>query len=217
VVLMAKEPRAGYAKTRLAPAVGAAGAAQVAAALLADAVSAVSGCSAERRVTAYSGAAGPWLPAGIPAIAQRGADLGERLANVVRDVQAPLLIVAADSPEMRPASIDEALGLLITSHYDAVIGRARDGGYWCIGLVAPHPEVFEGVPMSVPGTAQAQVDRLTELGLSSAEAELFWDVDDEASAEAAARACPRSAFAITWEPLAAARERRVPEGGNLLS
>lgn len=212
---MAKEPRAGYAKTRLAPAVGAGGAAEVAAALLADAVAAVLGCSAQRRMTAYSGDAGAWLPKAVPAIAQRGADLGERLANVVRDVEAPLLIVAADSPEMRPAAIDRALGLLMTGPHDAVIGRTRDGGYWCIGLVIPHPEVFQGVPMSTPHTARAQVERLVELGLVTAEADLFWDVDDQPSADAAARACPNTAFAAAWEPLVAARRALAPGGDHL--
>lgn len=210
VVLMAKEPRAGHAKTRLAATVGAAGAAELAASLLVDAIEAISGCSAERTIVAYAGEPGGWLPAGLRAIAQRGAELGERLANVVRDVGAPVLIMATDSPEVRPAAVDRALDLLMTSGSDAVIGRTRDGGYWCIGLVAPHPEVFDGVPMSAPDTAEVQISRIAELGLGCAEADVFWDVDDEPSALAAASACPGSAFAATWRPLWAACRARVP-------
>jgi rSAM/selenodomain-associated transferase 1 len=202
--LMAKEPRAGYAKTRLSPAVGSAGAAEVAAALLADALTAVSACSAERLVVAYAGEAGPWLPPGIQAVPQRGGDLGERLAGVVEDVGAPLLVVAADSPEMNAAVIDRALGQLRTGEHDAVLGRARDGGYWCIGLVASRQQVFQGVPMSAPDTADRQLQRMAALGLRVVEADLLWDVDDEASADAAADGCPAGRFVSVWRSLRSA-------------
>ncbi|MHB8505741.1 MAG: TIGR04282 family arsenosugar biosynthesis glycosyltransferase [Acidimicrobiales bacterium] len=204
---MAKEPRPGFAKTRLALAVGASGAGRLAAALLTDAVEAVCGCGASRRVVAYVGRQSSWLPDGMTPIAQRGIDLAARLAYVVGEVGAPLLIVAADSPEMTAPVIDRALRLLVCGEHDAVVGPTHDGGYWGIGLTGSWTDVFEGVPMSAPDTAEVQIRRLHQLGLRTAGADLLWDVDDEPSAEAAARARPDSAFAGAWRTL---NEDRAP-------
>ena len=85
------------------------------------------------------GEPGPWLPDGFEVIAQRGDGFGERLANAVRDVGEPLLMVGMDTPQLTRALLAGALERLDEPAVDAVLGPTPDGGYWAIGLAARRP------------------------------------------------------------------------------
>jgi uncharacterized protein len=98
-----------------------------------------------------------------------------------------------DTPQVTAAHLRGALAAL--ARRDAVLGPALDGGYWAIGLAAPEPRAFAGVPMSRADTCARQRARLRELGLSWAEREPLRDVDDAAAARAVAATIPGSAFA----------------------
>ena len=201
LVVMAKSPVAGQAKTRLCPPLDAGQAAALAQAALADTLQAVAWTPAARRVLVLAGEPGPWLPEGWEVIAQRGAGLGERLAHAVSDVGGPLVIVGMDTPQLTRALLSDALDALAAPGTDAVLGPTLDGGYWAIGLVAPDPAVFAGVPMSSARTCAAQRARLHELGLATTELGTLRDVDDYADATAVAALAPWSRFAAAYELL----------------
>ena len=192
--MIAKAPVAGRVKTRLCPPFSPAAAAALAEAALRDTLAAVRGVPGVRRVLVLDGAPGPWVGPGIDVVPQRGDGLGERLAAAFADLGGPALVVGMDTPQLTAAHLRAALAAL--AGRDAVLGPALDGGYWGIGLAAPHPRAFAGVPMSRADTCERQRAQLRRLGLSWAEAAPLRDVDDVADARAVARElAPGSAFA----------------------
>lgn len=198
---MAKAPVPGRVKTRLCPPLDHAQAATLAEAALADTLQAVASTPATRRVVVLEGSPGAWLPAGMEVVAQRGTSLGERLANAVRDVGGPLLLLGMDTPQLTRAGLQGALAALDGEGSDAVLGPTADGGYWTIGLAAPDPRAFDGVPMSSPATAERQRVRLRELGLRVRELPALRDVDGFDDAVAVAAAAPWTRFAAALELL----------------
>jgi len=134
---MAKAPRIGRVKSRLAKGIGRVGAwafyrqtlAAVSRPLAADprwttwlAVS-PDGAVHEDRV---------W-PVQSPRFSQGEGDLGQRMGRAM-DIMAPgpVVIIGADIPDIRPPHITSAFAAL--GHADAVFGPADDGGYWLVGL-----------------------------------------------------------------------------------
>jgi rSAM/selenodomain-associated transferase 1 len=163
LAVIAKEPVAGLAKTRLVPALGEAGAARAATAMLIDTLAAV-----------RSSGADPWLcftPAearerlgtlapGFGLLAQAPGDLGDRLAACLADLLGAgadrVAIVGADTPHIPAASYRRAFALL--DEADVALGPALDGGYYLVAAKAARPELFVGVPM---GTEQVLAETLT--------------------------------------------------------
>jgi rSAM/selenodomain-associated transferase 1 len=195
--VVAKAPVPGRSKTRLCPPCTPEGAARLAEAALADTLETVAATPVARRVLVLEGTAGRWLPGGFEVIAQRGEGLAERLANAFVDAGGPGLLIGMDTPQVTPALLERGLCALRHPSTDAVIGPARDGGYWAIGLRRPDPEVFRDIPMSTPGTLIAQRRRLRALGLRTARLPQRRDVDRIGDALAVAASSPRSRFART--------------------
>jgi glycosyltransferase A (GT-A) superfamily protein (DUF2064 family)/SAM-dependent methyltransferase len=196
VVVMAKAPVAGRVKTRLQPAFSAGEASALAAAAIRDTLDAVAEASPRRVVVAWDGPVAPWLPSTVCVVPQRGSTLDERLESVFEDVySAPddrsrsVLLVGMDTPHLRAADLD-----VTWADDDAVLGPACDGGYWSVGFRRHVPGAIRGVPMSVPHTGRAQLDRLHALGLRVGLLPTMRDVDDAADAAAVAAEAPETRF-----------------------
>ena len=193
LIVIAKAPVAGKAKTRLIPDLGAAGAAAVAEACLLDTLEAVVDTPAARRVLVLEGEPGDWIPGQFEVVPQREGDLDVSLAGAFEDSgAAPALLVGMDTPQVTPQLLVRCVAALETGAHDAVIGGAPDGGYWAIGLRESDPRVFEGVPMSEDDTGERQRERLRELGLSFAELPEVRDVDTIDSLRAVAAEAPET-------------------------
>ncbi len=189
VLVMAKEPRAGRVKTRLCPPCSPTEAAEIAEAALADTLAAVAACGAPRKVLALDGEPGPWLPPGFEVVAQRSGDFNHRLTCAWADTGGPGIQIGMDTPQVRPAELDELLGRLDES--DALLGHAADGGWWVIGWRHADPgAVFTGVPMSTGHTGRAQEARLRALGLRLHRAATLRDIDTFADLQAIAAEFP---------------------------
>jgi rSAM/selenodomain-associated transferase 1 len=201
LLVIAKEPIAGRVKTRLTPPCTPRQAAALAAAALADTLSAVTAArGAGRRVLVLDGTPGPWVPRGVQVIAQRGVGLAERLAAAFADAGGPAFLVGMDTPQLTPAHLEAGLNAVRAGR--AAFGPAVDGGYWGIGLHRPDPAVFAGVPMSEDCTGAVQRARLAGLGLRTVGLPPLRDVDTIADARAVAAEAPGSAFAATLEAVA---------------
>jgi len=206
VAVIAKEPVAGLVKTRLVPALGAAGAARVAAAMLADTLAVVAGVDAA-----------PWLcftPAeardrlarlapGFGLLPQAGGDLGDRLAacldELLRTGAERVAIVGADTPHVPAARYRRALALL--DRDDLVLGPALDGGYYLVAARMARPELFVGVQMGTATVLKETVARAGRLGLRVGLLPVLRDLDrvDDLEAALAGRlldGCPRTRAAV---------------------
>lgn len=88
---------------------------------------------------------GLW-PESMPRFTQNGGGLSERSARLFTE-KGPAITIGTDIPAMRRSDI--AAGFKALKHNDAVIGPAKDGGFYLIGLNAPtDPELFDGIRWS---------------------------------------------------------------------
>jgi len=206
LLVIAKEPVPGRAKTRLAPALGEDGAARLAEAALADTLEAVAEAAlagGNRSLLALDGNPGEWVPPGFDVIRQRGSGLAERLTAAFEDAAGASLLIGMDTPQVTAATLTSACGQLCERHTDAVIGPAEDGGWWALGMRAPHPLAFAGVPMSEAHTGAAQLQALGSLGLATRQLEPMRDVDTIDDALAVAEEVRGSRFARVMAQLSA--------------
>jgi glycosyltransferase A (GT-A) superfamily protein (DUF2064 family) len=205
LLVLAKAPRPGVSKTRLAPAYGPDGAAALAAAALADTLDAVAVADCARRVLVLGGtpdpALHPALPAGFDVVPQVGGGLGERIAAALAAVPGPALLIGMDTPQVTPGLLRLDLADRGT---DAWLGLAEDGGWWALGLRRASRfarRVLDGVPMSTAHTGAVQRRRLVAAGLAVADLPRLRDVDEPADAEIVAAAAPGTRFAATLRQL----------------
>jgi uncharacterized protein len=170
LAVIAKEPVAGLAKTRLVPALGETGAARAATAMLADTLAAVGASGADPWLCFTPAAARERLrrlAPGFRLLPQAAGDLGDRLAACLADLLAAgadrVAIVGADTPHVPRASFRQALALL--DEADVVLGPALDGGYYLVAAKAARPELFVGVPMGTDVVLTETLARAARDGL----------------------------------------------------
>jgi rSAM/selenodomain-associated transferase 1 len=201
LLVIAKAPLPGRAKTRLCPPCSQDQAAGLAEASLLDTLAVVARTPAKRRVLVFEGDAERWRPPGFDVIPQRGDGLDERLAAAFEDVGGPALLVGMDTPQLTERLLLDGIRALEHPAVDAVLGPALDGGYWSVGLKRAHKGIFKDVRMSVATTVHEQRARITELGLKLREQAQLRDVDTIEDARAVAREAPRSRFAAALAAL----------------
>ncbi|HET6856352.1 MAG TPA: DUF2064 domain-containing protein [Streptomyces sp.] len=202
LLVIAKEPRPGRVKTRLTPPFTPAQAAALAEAALTDTLLAVARTPARRRVLVLDGETGPWLPPGFDVVPQCAGGLDERLAAAFAGCDGPALLIGMDTPQVTPD--------LLTVDFDGIdacFGPAEDGGFWALGLAAPHPDLLRGVAMSTPATGAVQRARLVGAGLRVCDLPRLRDVDTPADAEAVAAMAPHGCFAAELARLRTAGRR----------
>lgn len=179
LMVFAKAPTPGAVKTRLAPRLGPAGAARLHAAFVRDVVERHTAVDRALVVWRAGDLADPfWTTLGAALAEQEGPDLGARMAHAFARTLGPAdraLVLGTDSPTLPPGLVDAALADL--RDVDAVIGPACDGGYWGLGLRAPQPALFEGVPWGTDAVLRATLDRLAAAGLRTRVLPFWYDVD----------------------------------------
>ena len=199
LLVIAKDPRPGRAKTRLCPPCRPEQAAGLAEAALQDTLDVVLGVDAASHVLVLAGDQARWRRPGLQIIPQRGEGLAARLGHAFADVDGPALLVGMDTPQLTPELL--ASGLAALADHDAVLGPACDGGYWSVGLRGSVPGCFAGVPMSAPDTLARQRERFDRLGLQRHEQPTLRDVDTIEDARAVAALAPGSRFAAALAAL----------------
>ncbi|WP_399067789.1 TIGR04282 family arsenosugar biosynthesis glycosyltransferase [Streptomyces winkii] len=182
MLVIAKEPVPGRAKTRLTPPYRPDEAARLAEAALADTLETVARMHVRRRLLVLAGRPGPWLPAGFEVVPQRGGGLDERIASAFGHCEGPALLIGMDTPQITPGLLAPAALTGAWEECDAWFGPAADGGFWALGMARPRPGLVLGVPMSRPDTGARQRQRLVDAGLTVRDLPVLRDVDTAADA-----------------------------------
>ena len=179
VCIFAKPPVAGRVKTRIASVVGGNAAAALASALLGDTWSVVQNVPGVKPVLAAAEAG--LFPIVIPAERmwlQDPGELGWRIESILRRglADSPAVIaLGADSPLLTPAHLRGAIECLAAG--DAVLGPARDGGFYLLGLHDCPRGLLAGLPWSTEETLARTEERLRWHGMSVHRTESLSDVD----------------------------------------
>jgi len=203
LVLIAKEPLPGRAKTRLHPPLSLEQAAELAAAAIDDTLRSIADLPVSRRVLFFDGSAVPAGAEGYDLVAQPTGTLDERLAHIFDEVEGPTVLIGMDTPQLSANDLRPAFdawgagGDPSGTPMDAWFGPATDGGFWALGLREPRGELLRGIPMSRNDTGLRQLARLREAGLRIGILRMLTDVDTIESAVEVAAAAPHTRFAET--------------------
>jgi len=185
IIIFAKAPEPGFAKTRLIPVLGAQGAADLARQMLLHtldvALAANIGTVELCATPALDDAA--WsmvaLPAGFEITAQGEGDLGARMARAARRVIEQgerVLLVGTDCVEMSAELLQQARQAL--DDHEAVIHCTADGGYALLGLTRFNPFLLNDIPWSTDEVASLTIARIGQLGWTLHVGQMLHDVDE---------------------------------------
>jgi uncharacterized protein len=193
LIVLAKQPRPGFVKTRLTPPLSPTEAAQVAAACLRDTLDVVSRTPARRRLLVFAGDADGWAPDGWDVVAQPTGGLDERICAAFDAAgRGSALLVGMDTPQLQPAQLLR----FDPENHEAALGLARDGGFWALGLrdARRARAAVRGVPMSTVSTGAHQYARLQAEGLQVTLLDTLVDIDTVAELESVLRDAPLGRF-----------------------
>jgi uncharacterized protein len=183
LVVMAKAPRPGRVKTRLAQS------------LSVDAVTELYRCLLDDTMTLARSLGTAQVAVMCPAsdveelirltrgvasvVAQKGEGLAAGLTSVFAHFAAPggegVVAFNSDSPHLPVAVLASAFDVL-TGH-DVVVGPTHDGGYYLVGAKAAHPALFDGDGMGTQTALEALLARARGLQLSVGYTDPFYDID----------------------------------------
>lgn len=184
IAIFAKAPVAGFAKTRLIPRLGAAGAAELQAVLITRAV--------EFAKAADLGPVSLWCTPdcshpffqeiaekhSLQLHTQTGEDLGTRMENafVILSKSMPVLLMGTDCVAI-DAKLLARCAAALRKGKDAVFLPVEDGGYILIGSNKPIPELFRNMPWTTERVMTETRRRAKDMGLQIEEPEILWDID----------------------------------------
>ncbi len=198
---MAKAPEAGRSKTRLCPPLRPEQAAAMSAAFLQDtfeniglaglsvpihAYAAYAPLGSEQALRPHIGEQTALVLADGSTQAPEGVEgFGRCLLQAVREMlargHAAACVLSSDCPSLPTRFLCEAVELLLAPGERAVLGATRDGGYYLLGVKAPHAPLFRDIAWSTASVADETRARAREIGLALIELDSWYDVDDAAS------------------------------------
>jgi rSAM/selenodomain-associated transferase 1 len=128
---------------------------------------------------------------GVKLMDQIGGDLGARMNQVSNTLLArgyrQVLLIGTDVPTLPFDHLKQALVSL--GNHDLVLGPARDGGYYLIGLKQTAPELFADIPWSTDQVLRLTQENAARIGLKVSLIQPWRDIDTLADLEALIEAC----------------------------
>ena len=179
VVLFLKAPVLGTVKTRLAKDIGIDGALDVYQFLVEHTYEVTKELEYNKAIfySEYVEIEDIWDTEAYKLLVQKGADLGERMLHAFtyafEKKFEKVVIIGTDCFELKKDHIEEAFGQL--DENDVVIGPAKDGGYYLIGMNKLYPKLFEAKEYSHD---QVLKEVLTEIGQMNAKFHLLTELSD---------------------------------------
>jgi uncharacterized protein len=174
LIIFAKAPIPGEAKTRLCPPLDEEEAASLHGSLVLDAIERTKGLQG---IALYVAGAPdlehPFFKVlegryGAKLLLQRGPDLGARMRQAMQDAFGlganEVLLTGTDLPGLPRNNLVEALKLI--NNHDVVLGPTADGGYYLIGLRKMRPDFFQGIAWSTEAVFAETKKKVEGAGLS---------------------------------------------------
>ena len=183
LVIMAKAPRPGAVKTRLAPCLSPEAVTAFYCCLLDDTLALVRSLGdvevaimcPDSDVNELAKLAG----SAATVVAQKGEGLAAGLTSVfvhfAEHLQRRTIAFNSDSPHLPRRVLEEAFETLAA--HDVVIGPTHDGGYYLVGAKFSYPALFARDGMGTSTALERLVSRARTLGLSVGFADPFYDID----------------------------------------
>ena len=234
LLVFTRYPRPGEVKSRLIPTLGAAGAARLQRRMCEEVVAGTREFRRDRkagttRLTICATGADrrrfrAWLGDDLGYREQVSGGLGQRLTAAVTAALEPcrewckspppraLLIIGSDLPGIDPALLHQATAAL--HEHDIVLGPARDGGYYLIGLKEPQPQLFADIPWGTERVGEETCAVVKSLGLKLALLPPLSDIDRPEELTQLRRD-PRFADLFNQEPLLSVIIPTLNEADNL--
>jgi rSAM/selenodomain-associated transferase 1 len=185
LVIMAKAPRPGRVKTRLAQSFPVEAVTELYRCFLEDTMSLARSLGAVEvammcPATDVEELTG--LAQGVgQVVAQKGDGLAAGLTSVFAHFAKPgprrVVAFNSDSPHLPASVLGSAFEALIG--HDMVVGPTHDGGYYLVGAKAAHPALFDGDAIGTQSALEVLLARARGLRLSIAFTDPFYDVDVE--------------------------------------
>jgi uncharacterized protein len=179
LIVFCRKPLAGHTKTRLIPRLGAANAAELASAFIADALAKCRALAPRRIVIAASAPRGAensdYLRRaarrfGAELIDQGGGSLGARMARALEPYRpGGAVLLGTDTPSLPPHLLARSVAV--------VIAPSLDGGYYLVGVRGPMPDIFRGIAWGRSNVLGETVCRLRRAGTRYALGPVWYDVD----------------------------------------
>jgi hypothetical protein len=186
LIIFTRYPEPGKTKTRLIPVLGEEGAAtlqrQMTESTLAE-VKKVSRFYPSSMEVHFAGGneqlMQDWLGSSIIYRRQTEGDIGCRMASAFQESFEAgidsIVLIGIDCPDLNAQLMVQAFQAL--DRHDLVIGPARDGGYYLIGLRRFVPELFIGISWSTNEVLQQTQNIIQRLELAVAYLPLLSDID----------------------------------------
>ncbi|MBK6700597.1 MAG: TIGR04282 family arsenosugar biosynthesis glycosyltransferase [Saprospiraceae bacterium] len=111
---------------------------------------------------------------------QFGEDLGARMANAFNEVlqtHSKAIIIGSDCPYITGQIIDHSFHLL--SNNDVILGPAKDGGYYLLGMKSTSPSLFVSMPWSETNLYEKTIEKLNQLNYTYTSLIKMEDIDTE--------------------------------------
>ncbi|CAN5332700.1 TIGR04282 family arsenosugar biosynthesis glycosyltransferase [soil metagenome] len=179
LIIFVKNPVAGKVKTRLAESIGSRNALHIYKILLRHTHAAAYSINVDTQVW-YSSKIDRtdlWENGSFDKYLQKGENLGRRMSDAIGkgfdDGYSRVVIIGSDCADLTSGHIRKAFTELTTA--DCVIGPARDGGYYLLGLSRFLPDLFEEIEWSKPTVLE---DTIKILGQNNFTVELLEELND---------------------------------------
>lgn len=182
LVIMAKAPRPGAVKTRLATSLPQQAATAFYRCLLDDTLELARSLGIEVAVMCPHSDVHELTPIAGPettVVAQKGDGLAAGLTSVfahfAESHRRRVIAFNSDSPHLPRSVLEDAFETLAV--HDMVVGPTYDGGYYLVGAKASHPELFVHDGVSTSSAMEKHLSRARALKLSVISVQPFYDID----------------------------------------
>ena len=181
IIVFLKAPRPGAVKTRLAQSIGLDAACQAYAEMSLSVLKTLREFQhVQLRFTPDDAQPEtlPFLQPGWSIAPQGNGSLGDRMKRAILETGGPAILIGTDCPVIEPSDLTEAR--IALNDYPVVIGPARDGGYWLIGMREYYANLFRDINWSTETVLEETLARADQENLPIQLLRELWDIDTEA-------------------------------------